>query len=145
MPLAVTEQELLEILGESEFIKFYGFALDAFSDGECSILCRFRPELQRPGGVVSGPTYMAAADLAIWFAIITKIGRPEGTYTVTADLQTSFMSVARQEDFRCKAKVLKIGKRLVYAIAECVTPDGKLLTHHTATYIRPDKIPGSAG
>lgn len=138
MALAVTEQELVQIIEESDFIKIYGFALHSFAEGECTIYYKFRRQLERPGGVVSGPVFMAAADMAVWFAIITLIGTPEGLFTVTADLQTSFMSVAKGEDFLCKARVLKIGKRLAYAVAECVTPSGKLLTHHTATYIRPD-------
>ena len=31
-----------------------------------------------------------------------------------------------------------INRRLIYGVAECVTVDGRLLTHHTWTYIRRD-------
>ena len=52
-------------------------------------------------------------------------------------MKTSFLAAAKQQDFRCRARILKLGKRLVYGVAECVSLDRKLLTHHTLTYIRP--------
>ena len=54
------------------------------------------------------------------------------------------LSGARQEDFLCRAKILKLGKRLVYGTAECVNGEGKLLTHHTITYIRAEPIATSS-
>lgn len=47
-----------------------------------------------------------------------------------------FLNGAREEDFLCQAKILKLGKRLIYGTAERVNGEGKLLTHHTVTYIR---------
>jgi len=55
---------------------------------------------------------------------------------VTAEMKTNFLNGSRQEDFLCRAKILKLGKRLIYGTAECVNSEGKLLTHHTITYIR---------
>lgn len=43
---------------------------------------------------------------------------------------------ARTEDFRCRATVLKLGKRLIYGVAACLGTRG-VLTHHTLTYVRP--------
>ncbi len=136
MPLAVTEQELQQLLSESEFIKMYGFELYSFEEGKCTIKIPFRREFERPGGVVNGPVYMAAADLAIWFALITGIGRQEGDMTVTNELNTAFLGGGRT-DILCKAEILKFGRRLIYGTAECLDQQGKRLTHHTATYIRP--------
>lgn len=53
-----------------------------------------------------------------------------------------FMGAARREDFFCTARILKLGRRLVYGVAECVTSDGRLLTHHTVTYVRPEERTG---
>jgi len=79
---------------------------------------------------------MAAADVAMWLALLTRLGPADGS--VTVEMKTNFLSAAKQEDFRCTAKILKLGKRLVYGVAECVTREGTLLTHHTLTYFRPD-------
>jgi acyl-coenzyme A thioesterase PaaI-like protein len=46
------------------------------------------------------------------------------------------LNAAREEDILCHAKILKLGRRLVYGVAECTNLEGKLLTHHTMTYIR---------
>ena len=100
--------------------------------GECTIEVPFRAEFERPGGTVSGPVFMAAADVAIWFAVATRLGS-DGTL-VTVDLKTTFLRAARREPFICTAHVLKIGRRLVYGVAECISRDGILLTHHTGLY-----------
>lgn len=134
MSLAVTDAELRQILGQSSFLDHYGLQLDSFADGDCTLLVPFRKTFERPGGVVSGPVFMAAADVAMWLAIMTRLGPSDGS--VTAELKTNFLSGAREEDFLCRARVLKFGRRLIYGVAECVSRDGKLFTHHTITYIR---------
>ena len=134
MALAATEAELQRILTEVAFTRNYGFLLHSIGDGECALAVPFQPAFERPGGVVSGQVVMAAADVAMWLAIMTKLGTAE--VAVTAEMKTNFLSGAREEDFLCQAKILKLGKRLVFGTAECVNREGKLLTHHTITYIR---------
>ena len=84
---------------------------------------------------MGGQTFMAAADVAMWIAILTRLGPSDGS--VTAEMKTNFLNAARREDFLCHAKILKLGRRLIYGLSECTNPEGKLLTHHTITYIRP--------
>jgi len=86
--------------------------------------------------VIGGPAFMAAADVAMWLAILTRLGAGDGS--VTASLTTAFLGAARKEGFTCTARVLKLGRRLIHGVAECMTADGRLLTHHTVTYMRPD-------
>jgi acyl-coenzyme A thioesterase PaaI-like protein len=94
----------------------------------------YQPALDRPGGIVAGYVFMAAADVAMWLAILTKLGTKENM-AVTAEMKTAFLRAARGEDFRCRATVLKFGKRLVYGVAACLGARG-VLTHHTMTYLR---------
>jgi uncharacterized protein (TIGR00369 family) len=135
MSLAITESELRQLLSQASFLQHYGFELDSFADGECALRVPFQRAFERPGGVVSGQVFMAAADVAMWLAIMTRLGAADGS--VTAEMKTNFLSGAREEDFVCRAKILKLGRRLIYGVAECATRDGKLLAHHTITYIRP--------
>jgi uncharacterized protein (TIGR00369 family) len=134
MALAVTESELRRLLAEVSFLDHYGFELDSFGDGQCALLVPFRQGFERPGGVVSGQVFMAAADVAMWLAIMTRLGAADGS--VTAEMKTNFLSAARQEDIVCRAKILKLGRRLIYGVGECSNREGKLLAHHTITYIR---------
>jgi uncharacterized protein (TIGR00369 family) len=133
--LAVTDAELRALLGEIQFTRAYGFTLCAMEDGECTIEVPFQRAFERPGGIVSGQVFMAAADVAMWLAIITRLGKAD--ISVTAQMTTAFLGAAREEKFRCTARILKLGRRLVYGVAESVGTDGRLLAHHTVTYARP--------
>ena len=137
MKLAVTEGELQRLLSEVAVTKSFGFLLHAIGDGECSIEVPFQEAFERPGGIVSGQVFMAAADVAMWLAIMTRLGIADRS--VTAEMKTNFLNGARQEGFLCTAKILKLGRRLIYGVAECVNAEGKLLAHHTITFIRPYK------
>ena len=132
--LAITEDELKQVLEESAFARIYSFKLQSFGSGECTLTMPFQEDLERPGGIVAGSIFMTAADVAMWLAIMTLLGKD--ALTVTTELKTTFLRSARQEDARCTAKILKLGKSLIYGVAECSNMGDKLLTHHTITYIR---------
>ncbi len=134
MKLACSSDELKQLLNDVAFTRNFGFVLHNISDGQCSIDVPFQEEFERPGGIVSGQVFMAAADVAMWLAIKTKLGLTDSS--VTVEMKTNFLSGAKKEGFRCTAKVLKVGRRLIYGVAECMDKSGKLLTHHTLTYIR---------
>jgi acyl-coenzyme A thioesterase PaaI-like protein len=131
---ATGREELERWLASAAFNGFFRFRLRAFSAGECTIEAAFRDEFERPGGGICGPVFMAAADVAIWFAVATLRGTRERW--VTADLKTAFLRAARHEPFTCTARVLRIGRHLAYVVAECARQDGNPLTHHTAIYVR---------
>lgn len=131
---AVTEDELTQLLATVPFTRNYGFTLASIAEGQCTVFVPFRDIFERPGGIVSGPVFMAAADVAMWLAIKTKLGLADGS--LTAEMKTSFLRGAKNEDFHCTARVLKCGRRLIYGVAECFNSAGALLTHHTLTYIR---------
>jgi uncharacterized protein (TIGR00369 family) len=132
--LACSEQELERLLAEVPFTRSYGLTLHGIADGQCSIDVPFQATFERPGGIVSGQVFMAAADVAMWLAIKTRLGLADPS--VTAEMKTNFLGSARREGFRCTAKVLKLGRRLIYGVAECADGNGRLLAHHTVTYIR---------
>ena len=136
MALAATETELRQRLSEAAFATMYDFRLRSAAEGECTLDVPFQVSFERPGGIIGGPVFMAAADVAMWLAVMTRLGKDDRS--VTAEMKTSFLNAAGREDFRCTAKILKLGKRLVYGVAECVNSEGRLLTHHTLTYIRTD-------
>ncbi len=123
-----------ELLDAHAFTRDIGYKVHEAGDGYCSLDIPFQAAFERPGGVVAGQIYMAAADVAMWLAIKTKLGMDDAS--VTAEMKTSFLGSAKKESFRCTAKILKLGRRLIYGVAECTDPKGRLLTHHTLTYIR---------
>jgi uncharacterized protein (TIGR00369 family) len=135
--------ELERLLAQAVFAREYDFRLHTFGEGQCTLRVPFQPKLERPGGMVGGPAFMAAADVAMWMAVLTRLGPAD--VSVTTELNTAFLSAARREDFYCSARILKLGRRLIFGAAECVSLDGRLLTHHTVTYARPDASAGGPG
>jgi uncharacterized protein (TIGR00369 family) len=137
MELACSQKELEQLLAEVPFTRNFGFALRDIGDGQCGLDVPFQEVFERPGGIVSGQVFMAAADVAMWLAIKTRLGM--GDSSVTAEMKTNFLGAAQKEGFCCNARILKLGRRLIYGIAECVDSTGRLLTHSTVTYIRGEK------
>jgi uncharacterized protein (TIGR00369 family) len=134
MALAATEAELQGILDDVAFTRSYGFRLQAIDEGRCTLTVPFQAAFERPGGIVSGQVLMAAADVAMWLAIMTRLGPRDGS--VTAGMTSAFLGAARRESFRCTARVVKLGRRLIYGTAESVVDSGRLLAHHSLTYAR---------
>ena len=131
--LAVSTADLNALLEAHEFTRRHGLRVVAVGDGECEIEVPYRPENDRPGGVVSGQVFMLAADVAFWLAIKTRLGLDDAS--VTSSMTTAFLGSARGEPLRCRAQVLKLGRRLVYGSAECFAGQ-RSMTHHTVTYAR---------
>ncbi|MGI8858099.1 MAG: PaaI family thioesterase [Thermomicrobiales bacterium] len=136
MALAVTETALQDLLESSPFNHPYGFRVQSIGDGVCTVAVPFLFTYERPDGLISGPVFMAAADVTMWLAIMTRTGIID--HLVTVEMKTNFLNAARAEDVTCTATVLKLGRRLIYGTAECTNSAGRLLTHHTVTYIRAD-------
>lgn len=138
MRLALTRAEARRLLRQP-FLRVYGFRLRALGAGTCTLGVPFSRRLERPGGIVNGAVFMAAADVAMWLAVLTRLGRADRS--VTLELKTAFLRPVRRANFRARARILRLGRRLVYGVVECVTADGALVAHHTVTYARPDVSP----
>ena len=135
-PLPVTVAQLQHLLShEAAFTKGYGFVVTAIASGSCTLEVPHLPQFERPGGIVSGQVFMTAADVAMWLAIKTLRGMDDPS--VTGHMQTQFLRSVRAEGFRCTATVLNLGRSAVFGTAECFSPAGERLTHHTVTYVRP--------
>ena len=134
MALACSETDLDGLLAEVPFTRNMGFTVRAIGNGECCLDVPFQETFERPGGVVSGQVFMAAADVAMWLAIKTQLGLSDDS--LTAEMTTNFLGAARKSGFRCTARILKLGRRLIYGVAECTDCTGRLLAHHTLTYVR---------
>ena len=66
----------------------------------------------RPGGTVSGPSMFALADVAMYLAVLSRIGPV--ALAVTTNCSMDFMrKPAAGLDMRAEARILKLGRRLV--------------------------------
>ena len=132
----ISHPELDTLFKSAPFFAEFGFRLESVAAGSCTLHCPFNAKFIRPDGIVSGPVLMAAADAAMWGAIRSVLGA-DGAATVTTEMKTNFLTAVKEgEDFWCTAKVVKTGRRLIFGTAECVSKEGRLLAHHSLSYIR---------
>ena len=130
----------------------------AATPGEVTLALPIAPRHVHGGGVLCGQTMLAAADTAMILAIVSQTGafRP----MTTVQLQTSFLrpipgKPARNPaanpaanpadepaggdddppaEARVIARVLRLGKSLVFGEIEVQDPAGRLAAHATCTY-----------
>jgi uncharacterized protein (TIGR00369 family) len=67
----------------------------------------------RPGGVISGPTLMALADVAAYALVLAHIG--EVAMAVTTSLNIHFLRGCKPGDLLAEAALLKLGRRIATA------------------------------
>ncbi len=136
--LQVTVEQLQKLLScETAFTKACRFVVADITPGSCTIEAPHLPHMERPGGILSGPVFMTAADVAMWLAIKTLRGIDDPS--VTSHMQTQFLRSAREEGFTCRAVVLSLGRRTAFGTAECASLGGRLLSHHTLSYVTPGR------
>lgn len=86
------------------------------------------------GGVVCGQTLMSAADTAMVLAVAMKLGTFKPMTTV--QLSTSFLRPIAGDagEATVGARVLRLGKSLVFGEIEITDAAGRLAAHVTTTY-----------
>ena len=128
------KKALQQLLDRSRFLRAYGFRLKKIGTQGCTLELPHKPSLERPGGIINGPALMAAADCAMWLAIKARIGVENDA--LTSELNTAFLAPAKGVHVYCTARILKMGRRSIYGVAECHNRSGNLFSHHTLTYVR---------
>lgn len=91
----------------------------------------------RPGGTVSGPAMFGLADVAVYLAILSRIG-PKAL-AVTTNCTIDFMRKPEAgRDILCATRILKLGRRLAVAEAH-LTSDGsaEIVARASMTYSIP--------
>jgi uncharacterized protein (TIGR00369 family) len=84
--------------------------IEALTEDGLRLRVPFRPEYLRPGGTLSGPTLMTAADTSIYFLILARLGPIP--LAVTTSLDIHFLRRPAARDLIADARLLKLGKRL---------------------------------
>ncbi|CAB3781105.1 hypothetical protein LMG28688_01188 [Paraburkholderia caffeinitolerans] len=92
----------------------------------------FSGELRHSGGGICGQVFMAAADTAMIVAITAALGEFKPMTTVA--LNTNFMRAVRKGDVTITARVLRMGRNLVFGEIELYDEEGRMAVHATSTY-----------
>lgn len=135
-PSLATPEQLQQALSEqfAPWLRELDLRVEGAALGEVRLALPVTPPHVHAGGVLCGQTMMAAADTAMVLAVMTHLGgfRP----MTTVQLQTSFLRgvKAGAGTVAVVARVLKMGRNLVFGEVELHGPDGALAAHATTTY-----------
>jgi uncharacterized protein (TIGR00369 family) len=124
----------------AEFVRDIGLELIDAHEGSIRLRLPILPRHVHSGGVLCGQTMMAAADTSMVLAIMAQLG--EFRPMTTVQLQTSFLRpiaaprAADRSDAHATvhARVLRMGRQLVFGEIEVHDAAGKLAAHATTTY-----------
>ena len=135
----ITAEEFQEIIRESlPFAASMGAEIVELKAGRAVFRMPYRDDFLRPGGTISGPILMGLADLALYAAVMSAVGRME--LTVTTSLTINFLRKPAPADVIAEARLLKLGKRLAVGEVELYSAgDPEMVAHITATYSIPPK------
>lgn len=114
------------------WVKELGLTVASVSASETTLLLPHSGAFVHAGGVVCGQVLMAAADTAMVVAFSAALGdfRP----MTTVNLNTTFLRPVANGDMRVIARVVRLGRSLLYGDVDIVGADGKVAAHATTTY-----------
>lgn len=129
---ALLEHTLAHVF--SSWVRELDLTLVQARPGEVVLALPVAPKHVHAGGVMSGQTLMAAADTAMVLAVTSQLGafRP----MTTVQMQTSFLRPVAPGASAAKvtARVLRLGRNLVFGEVHIETGAGQLAAHATTTY-----------
>ncbi len=135
----VTVEEFRGIIRDSlPFAAAFGADIVEMGDGRAIATLPFKRDFLRPGGTIGGPLLMMLADLVLYAAVLSVIGRVE--LTVTSSLTINFLRKPPPAGIRAEAKLLKLGSRLAVGEVALYTDDhAEMVAHVVATYAIPPR------
>ncbi len=130
----MTESAILDLLDRvlAPWVRSLALKPVAVSDESATMRLPFSGEFRHSGGVICGQVFMAAADTAMIVAISAALG--EFRPMTTVSLNINFMRAVRKGDVLVTARVLRMGRNLVFGEIELVDEEGKMAVHATTTY-----------
>ncbi len=117
-------------------------SIEAVGAGTCRVRLAYHPKHLRPGGTLSGPSMMMLADLALYIAVLSVVGKVE--LAVTTHLSINFLKKPDKADLVAECRLLKAGKRLCVGEVSIYSDPGagaldeaEPVAHVTGTYSVP--------
>src|SRR5215475_3045428 len=128
------ESAVQELLNRvlAPWVRALGLSPVKADDESATLRLPFSGGLRHSGGVICGQVFMAAADTAMVVAITAALGGFKPMSTVS--LNINFMRAVRKGDVLIKARVLRMGRNLVFGEVELFDEGGNMAVQATTTY-----------
>jgi uncharacterized protein (TIGR00369 family) len=110
--------------------------LVAVEPGHTRIRLEPKPDMIRPGNIVSGPTLMGLVDFAAYAMVLAHVGPV--AMAVTNSLNISFLRACRLAPIVADARLLKLGRRLATIdVRLWQNRETRLIAQATVGYVLP--------
>ncbi len=121
-------------------VRDYNLRVDFLGDGRIDVFMPYRDDFVRPGGTITGPALFSLADLALYGAVMSRLGRVE--LAVTTSITINFLRRPAPVGVHAEGRLLKLGRRLAYGeVLMRSEGEEEPVAHATGTY----SIPPAAG
>ena len=137
MTLTAAEFQQLATKGVP-YVGELGCVIERFEPGLVEVRLPYAERLLRPGGTVCGPAMMALADITLYGAVLSLIGRVE--LAVTTDLNVHFLAKARPGDLLGRGRILRLGRVLAAGeVTIAGVRGGEPVAHAIGSYAIPPR------
>lgn len=143
MTPAMTVDELEALIREGvPLVGAHGISIEQLGAGTVRMRMPYKDEFVRPGGTVTGPAMFGLADVALYAAVLSLVGRVE--LAVTTSMTINFLRRPAPVAITADCRILKMGKRLAYGEVLLFSDgDPQPVAHVTGTYSIPPHEPVS--
>ena len=133
----IEKREFEELVRTSvPLVGSFGLTVLDIGDGTMRLSMPYRDDFVRPGGTVMGPALFSLADVALYGAVMSAIGRVD--LAVTTSMTINFLRRPPPAPVIAEAKLLKLGKRLAYGEVLLFSEGlDEAVAHVTGTYSIP--------
>lgn len=125
---------------EAPVAKLIGMKLATAGPGLATFTLDVDERHHNPMGSVHGGILGDLADAAMGYAVISTLA-PDETFT-TVEMKVNFLRPAFMGTLRCHARVESRGRTIVYAVADVLNDEGKLVAKAVSTNLV-QKRPGA--
>ncbi|MBP2315886.1 PaaI family thioesterase [Azospirillum soli] len=138
---AITVEELEALIREGvPLVGNFGIRIDHLAPGTVRMTLPYNETFVRPGGTVTGPAMFGLADVALYGAVLSLIGRVE--LAVTTNMTINFLRRPAPVAITADCRIIKMGKRLAYGEVLLFSEgDPEPVAHATGTYSIPPHEP----
>ena len=117
-----------------------GIEVPVLRPGFCRVRLPVGEDDLRAGGTLSGPTMFTLADLALYGAVLSRIGAV--ALAVTSTMTITFLRKPAPRPLLAEARIIRLGRRTAYGeILLFSEGEAEPVAHATGSYA----IPGGAG
>lgn len=134
---AMTAGEIQQLIAEGvPLVGQFGVTVAELGAGRAVLRQPCHDSFVRPGGTITGPAMFGLADVALYAAVLSLIGRVE--LAVTTSMTINFLRKPALRALAADARILKLGRRLAYGDV-LIYSEGEddPVAHATGTYSIP--------